>query len=537
MPFEVFNSRSVGPAREVTFQGRPHLAAPMRLIVPGVLAGSKGPLYYPPEELAAEPHRWDGVPLVGYHPRKGGQPVSARSPDVLEAQGLGVNFATRFTEHGLDSVGYFDVERVAAFDRLLPERHRILPRLRRGEPVELSTGLYTDDEPAEPGAVHNGTAYTHVARRHRPDHVAVLPDETGACSLKDGCGVLVNVGAEELPPAENREYSRGARMRMAASGEAMKGGSYPIRTEQDLHNAIQAYGRAASKAAAKRHIIRRARALGLTRLLPDGWLTTTTNGSPYGSCPLCGAPGVMRERRPNGNDTCVNGHTYPSRDAKHSPAVGVTNSEGDMTKKELAAWLVANCDCWKGAAADERAALEALPEAKLRAMKAGAERAGQLAANAAALPEGGLEAGATYAVENGRLVKAAPQRPDLAEAVRGLSPQQLFDLLPPEAKLSINEGKKALEAERGRLIESLLASKPEAERAALAPALNARTLDDLRLMASFAPPAPAAGNPFAPQPYYAGGPPPAVNRGGHAAEVEDVLDLEAMREEWNKKTA
>jgi DNA-directed RNA polymerase subunit RPC12/RpoP len=33
----------------------------------------------------------------------------------------------------------------------------------------------------------------------------------------------------------------------------------------------------------------------------------------YGYCPQCGAKGVMRERRPNGNDKCANGHTYPSR--------------------------------------------------------------------------------------------------------------------------------------------------------------------------------------------------------------------------------
>ena len=31
----------------------------------------------------------------------------------------------------------------------------------------------------------------------------------------------------------------------------------------------------------------------------------------YGYCPECGAKGVMRERRPNGNDKCANGHTYP----------------------------------------------------------------------------------------------------------------------------------------------------------------------------------------------------------------------------------
>lgn len=34
--------------------------------------------------------------------------------------------------------------------------------------------------------------------------------------------------------------------------------------------------------------------------------------SEYGQCPTCGADGNMRERRINGNDICVNGHTYPS---------------------------------------------------------------------------------------------------------------------------------------------------------------------------------------------------------------------------------
>jgi hypothetical protein len=37
----------------------------------------------------------------------------------------------------------------------------------------------------------------------------------------------------------------------------------------------------------------------------------------YGFCPQCGAKGVSRERRINGNDKCENGHSYPSREAKH----------------------------------------------------------------------------------------------------------------------------------------------------------------------------------------------------------------------------
>lgn len=39
----------------------------------------------------------------------------------------------------------------------------------------------------------------------------------------------------------------------------------------------------------------------------------------YGYCPECGRPGVQRERRPEGNDQCEAGHTYPSRFAKRSP--------------------------------------------------------------------------------------------------------------------------------------------------------------------------------------------------------------------------
>ncbi len=47
--------------------------------------------------------------------------------------------------------------------------------------------------------------------------------------------------------------------------------------------------------------------------------TISPSDAPYGYCPLCGALGVSRERRPNGNDKCANGHTYPSRTAVSKP--------------------------------------------------------------------------------------------------------------------------------------------------------------------------------------------------------------------------
>lgn len=49
----------------------------------------------------------------------------------------------------------------------------------------------------------------------------------------------------------------------------------------------------------------------------------------YGKCPICGQPGVSRERRPNGNDQCANGHVYPSADA-----VGVVTTEASTVPPE-----------------------------------------------------------------------------------------------------------------------------------------------------------------------------------------------------------
>lgn len=78
-----------------------------------------------------------------------------------------------------------------------------------------------------------------------------------------------------------RDVSSGERKKLAKKGKAMGGGSFPIANVGDLRNAIQAYGRASNKAAAKRHIIKRARALGRTDLLPAGWLGKEKSMEPY----------------------------------------------------------------------------------------------------------------------------------------------------------------------------------------------------------------------------------------------------------------
>ena len=185
-----------GKTRREYLNGREYLVAPLRLIVPGVLEGSNGRILYTREENNRDTHAWNGLPLVAYHPYKDNRPVSARDPAILAAQGLGFVFSAK-SEDNLDAEGWFDVQNTTAYDRRLSAQDRILPRLMAGKSIELSTGLFLERHPQS--GVHNGRAYDYVAKNYKPDHVAVLPDQTGACSLKDGCGVLVNCAGSTVP--------------------------------------------------------------------------------------------------------------------------------------------------------------------------------------------------------------------------------------------------------------------------------------------------------------------------------------------------
>lgn len=67
-----------------------------------------------------------------------------------------------------------------------------------------------------------------------------------------------------------RAFSDEKRKTFAKQGIAMPDGSFPIQTKGDLKNAVQSFGRSPDRAT-KAHIIRRAKALGATHMLPDKW--------------------------------------------------------------------------------------------------------------------------------------------------------------------------------------------------------------------------------------------------------------------------
>jgi hypothetical protein len=85
-------------------------------------------------------------------------------------------------------------------------------------------------------------------------------------------------GAVAAGDIEKRDYSDKQRQKLADKGHALPDGSFPIANKADLANAIKAYGRAKDKAAAKKHIIQRARDLGAVDMLPQSWGVSKADG-------------------------------------------------------------------------------------------------------------------------------------------------------------------------------------------------------------------------------------------------------------------
>lgn len=180
---ERITTNLAGTVKHAQLEGRDHLVVPMVMLTEGVHQGSCGRLYYPGSELAQNTHLWNHKPVVVYHPKKNGVGVSACQPDVLNTHKVGVILNTRFEDGKLKADAWVEVARLEEID------DRVIEALEADTMMELSTGLFTENEMVENGE-WNGEEYDAVARAYAPDHLAILPDQKGACSIADGAGFL-----------------------------------------------------------------------------------------------------------------------------------------------------------------------------------------------------------------------------------------------------------------------------------------------------------------------------------------------------------
>ncbi len=175
---EILTANYASGFRREIVDGKEFIAVPMSLVVPGVLNGSQGPLLYPLDELRASVDAWNGTPITVGHPTRNGLLVSPADDDAIgTVENAKVNGK-------LTAEAWFDVQKTKRVNS------RILDRLEEGRPIELSTGLRTENQ--DKAGTYGGTPYSAVARNYEPDHLAVLLDDVGACSVADGCGILVN---------------------------------------------------------------------------------------------------------------------------------------------------------------------------------------------------------------------------------------------------------------------------------------------------------------------------------------------------------
>lgn len=170
--------------RHDTMEGRDFLVVPSVILIEGVHKGSEGPLFYPKEELEKTPAVWNHKPVVVYHPEINGVGVSACAPDILTSRKIGVMMNTRFEKGKLKTEVWLEKDRANTVDE------RIMAALEKNEMMELSTGVFVDSEQTQ--GEWNGEDYVGIARNYRPDHLAILPDKIGACSINDGAGFLRN---------------------------------------------------------------------------------------------------------------------------------------------------------------------------------------------------------------------------------------------------------------------------------------------------------------------------------------------------------
>lgn len=257
----------------------------------------------------------DGLPIVMRTHHDAGDD-SARIVGRLTSVKVGEDGAARYTADLYDTAHGRDIASLVVPDKGQPPALKSvsihgywLGQTKRvqyeGESVMTGDDLEIDavDFTATPGV--DGASVT--AASYLPDR---QPTETAAARtpISESAEATVEAVTEEAPADEG--YNTKQRRQMASKGQAMGDGSYPVKNKADLRRAIRAVGRGgADHDAIRKHIIARAKALGLSAMIPDNW---NSDGSLKETATRLGE---IREYYPDGPDNgagfCIDAYNGP----------------------------------------------------------------------------------------------------------------------------------------------------------------------------------------------------------------------------------
>lgn len=180
--------------RTATYDNKSHIVVPVVIMVEGVHNGSHGAVLHTASELSTMTQSWNGIPVTIGHPKQDENYISANSPDVPN---VGRIFNARWENNKLKAEAWLDEQ------KLLAQSPEATTYIRQGRALDVSMGAFNEYQMTS--GDWNGEQYVAIASNYRPDHLALLPGEQGACSWADGCGIRNN---QNLNRIKNMEKSK-----------------------------------------------------------------------------------------------------------------------------------------------------------------------------------------------------------------------------------------------------------------------------------------------------------------------------------------
>lgn len=178
--------QATGEVRTETVMDREFSVFPAVIVQEQVLQNNLGRVLLPFTLIQENVDAWNGIPVVVTHPTFGGKFISARSPGVLNSIGVGSLFNAQAVDGELKVEVFIDNGRIEEVEGTA----KSIQQVANGEGSELSTGFGTTLRKEK--GTFDGREFDAVMTAMVPDHLALLPNATGACSVDDGCGLGVN---------------------------------------------------------------------------------------------------------------------------------------------------------------------------------------------------------------------------------------------------------------------------------------------------------------------------------------------------------
>ena len=175
----ITSNLEAGETRFEVHEGKTFLVVPVVMAKAGVVMNGSLTVL---DEL--RPEGWNGRPVTVGHPTEEGEFHTANAPDMVTDWAVGQLYNAKVEDECLKAEAWVDIEKAKKV------RPGLLAMLKSKDPMDVSTGFFCVDE--EVSGKSNGRDYVTISRNWVPDHLALLPDEPGACSFADGCGVRSN---------------------------------------------------------------------------------------------------------------------------------------------------------------------------------------------------------------------------------------------------------------------------------------------------------------------------------------------------------